>query len=148
MQTPKIRLIALCICRRNNRILVQEGYDSVKDQMFYRPLGGGIEFGELGAVAVAREFMEEVNAVLDDVRYLFAIENIFVHEGKPSHEIVLMYDGVLADVTLYAKESIEGFEANGDRIGAVWKSLEEFDETHPPLYPSGLLEKLKDWKTK
>jgi 8-oxo-dGTP pyrophosphatase MutT (NUDIX family) len=144
MHTPKIRLIALCICRRDDKILVQEGHDSVKDQMFYRPLGGGIEFGELGAAAVAREFMEEVNAVLDDVRYLFAIENIFVHEGKPNHEIVLLYDGLLADETLYAKKIIEGFEANGDPIRAVWKSLIEFDDKHPPLYPSGLLEKLME----
>ncbi|MGH9839632.1 MAG: NUDIX hydrolase [Blastocatellia bacterium] len=141
-QIRQIRLIALCICRREDRILVMEGRDSVKGQMFYRPLGGGIEFGELGAEAVAREFLEEVNAVLNDVRYLFTIENIFVHEGKPNHELALMYDGLLADETLYARPLIEGLEANGEPIKAVWKSLHEFDDGHPPLYPSGLRCKL------
>ena len=160
MLVPKIRqirLIALCICRREDKILVMEGRDSVKDQMFYRPLGGGIEFGETGAEAAARELLEEVNAIVNDVRYLFTLENIFVHEGKPSHEVALMYNGLLADETLYAKPLIEGFEANGERIKAVWKSLHEFDNGHPPLYPSGLLGKLieneheyelKGWKTK
>lgn len=145
MHIPKIRqirLLALCICRREDKILVMEGYDSVKDQTFYRPLGGGIEFGELGAEAVAREFMEEVNAVVNDVRYLFTIENIFVHEGKPGHEVALMYDGVFADETLYVKPLIEGTEGNGEPIKAVWKSLNEFDNGHPPLYPSRLLEML------
>jgi 8-oxo-dGTP pyrophosphatase MutT (NUDIX family) len=140
---PKIRLIALCICRRGDNILVMEGCDPVTGERFYRPLGGGIEFGELGADAAVREFMEELGAVVHDVRYLFTIENIFTFEGKPSHELVLMYDGVLADETLYARELIEGWEADGEPIKAVWKSLDDFDDSHPPLYPSGLLQMLK-----
>jgi len=41
----QIRPIAICAFLRNNRILVAEGFDPVKDETFYRPLGGGIEFG-------------------------------------------------------------------------------------------------------
>ncbi len=46
MKKNKIRPIALCVFLNNNRILVNEGYDPVKQQTFYRSLGGGIEFGE------------------------------------------------------------------------------------------------------
>jgi len=44
-----IRSIAICVFRHKNHILVAEGYDPVKDEYFYRPLGGGIEFGETSA---------------------------------------------------------------------------------------------------
>jgi 8-oxo-dGTP pyrophosphatase MutT (NUDIX family) len=142
MNAPKIRLIALCVCRREDKILVMEGYDSVRDQSHFRPLGGGIEFGELGAEAVARELMEEIGAGVIDVRYLCTLENIFVYEGKPCHEIVMIYDGSFTDESLYGKVLIEGAEANGEPIRSVWKSLNDFRDGHPPLYPSGLLQKL------
>ena len=139
MKAPKIRLIALCVCSREDKILVMEGYDSVKDLSFYRPLGGGIEFGELGAETVVRELMEEIGTNIIDVRYLFTIENIFVYEGKPSHEVALIYDGAFVDESLYRKDVIEGTEANGEPIRAVWRSLKDFRHGHPPLYPTGLL---------
>ena len=116
-----------------------EGYDSVKDQSFYRPLGGGIEFGELGTETVVRELMEEIGAIVLEPRYLFTIENIFVHEGRPQHEIALIYDGQFADESFYRIETIEGKEANGEPIKAVWRSLTEFGDGDPPLYPTGLL---------
>src|SRR5262245_21496940 len=139
MNNRKIRLIALCVCRRSDKILVMEGYDSVKDQSFYRPLGGGIEFGELGNETVVRELMEEISAVVLDPCYLFTIENIFVFEGRQQHEIALIYDGQFADERLYSLETIEGKEANGEPIRAVWRSLNEFGDGDPPLYPTGLL---------
>ena len=42
----QIRPVALCVFHHDKRILVFEGYDKAKDEIFYRPLGGGIEFGE------------------------------------------------------------------------------------------------------
>ena len=42
----QIRPIAICVFHNSNRILVFEGQDPVKGETFYRPLGGGIEFGE------------------------------------------------------------------------------------------------------
>ena len=46
MKKNRIRPLAICVFLNNNRILVAEGYDPIKQQTFYRPLGGGIEFGE------------------------------------------------------------------------------------------------------
>jgi hypothetical protein len=42
----QIRSVSLCIFLNKNRILVFEGYDKIKGETFYRPLGSGIEFGE------------------------------------------------------------------------------------------------------
>jgi 8-oxo-dGTP pyrophosphatase MutT (NUDIX family) len=97
----KIRPIAICVFRHKDRILVAEGYDPVKKQTFYRPLGGGIEFGEKSDHTVRRELLEEINAEVGELWYLGALENIFVFNGAPGHEIVLVYDGVLKDSGLY-----------------------------------------------
>ncbi len=141
MREEKIRPIAICICRRGDLILVAEGHDSKKDQTFYRPLGGTIEFGERGDETVRREFREEIAADLADVRYLGMLENIFTYEGRRGHEIVLVYDGRLSDASLYEKEAIQGDEL-GEPFKAVWKRLDEFGPGKPPVYPDGLLELL------
>lgn len=144
MKLGKIRPLAICVFRHGNRILAAEGYDTVKRQTFYRPLGGRIEFGETGVQTIARELREEISAAVTDVHYLGTLENIFVYNGQPGHEIVLVYDGVLADQTLYERVSIEGREDEDELLfTAYWKSLDEFrGQDRPPLYPHGLLELL------
>jgi 8-oxo-dGTP pyrophosphatase MutT (NUDIX family) len=142
MRAERIRPIAICVCRDGDRILVAEGHDSRKKQTFYRPLGGTIEFGEAAAETVRREFREEIQTGLDEVRYLGTLENIFVYEGRRGHEIVLVHDGKLADRSLYEKEVIQGDEF-GQPFQAVWKRLDEFGPGMSPVYPDGLLALLK-----
>ena len=142
MKKNRIRPIALCVFLNNNRILVNEGYDPVKRQTFYRSLGGGIEFGETSADTVRRELKEELNVEVGEVRYLGTLENIFTFNGTPGHEIVMIHDGVLVNSALYEQAVIVGEEANGEVIRAVWKSLDEFGEGKSILYPTGLLELL------
>jgi 8-oxo-dGTP pyrophosphatase MutT (NUDIX family) len=144
MKKNRIRPLAICIFRNNDRILVAEGYDSLKEQTFYRPLGGAIEFGERSEDTVRRELKEEIDAGVGEVWYLGTLENIFVFNGEPGHEIVLVYDGVLTESGLYEQAVIEGKEAEVDEpFKAVWKSLDEFGEGRSILYPTGLLEMLK-----
>ncbi|MBI5666966.1 MAG: NUDIX hydrolase [Chloroflexi bacterium] len=141
MKPGKIRPLAICVFSREGRILAAEGYDAVKQEVFYRPLGGRIEFGETGAQTVARELDEEIHAAVANLRYLGTLENIFTYNGQPGHEIVLVYDGDLVDPALYQREAIEGRE-DDDRLLFVarWKALDEFrGEGAPPLYPHGLL---------
>ncbi|HZM25245.1 MAG TPA: NUDIX domain-containing protein [Anaerolineales bacterium] len=139
----QIRPIALCICRNKDRILVFEGHDPIKGETFYRPLGGGIEFGEKSEDAVRRELKEEINVDVGEIRYLGTVENIFIFNGNPYHEIVLIYDGILMESGLYDQAVITGKEANGDDIRAMWKSLEEFESGESILYPPGLLNLLR-----
>ncbi len=43
---PHIRALAIGVIRRGDELLVYEGHDASKNKTFYRPLGGGIDFGE------------------------------------------------------------------------------------------------------
>lgn len=141
MHTNKIRVIAICLFRHQGRLLVAEGWDPVKPQHFYRPVGGGVEFGESSAVAVAREIREELGAEVVDLRYLGTLENIFMHRGLPGHEIVFVYDGAFADASRYEQEQMM-IEENGLTFTALWKPLADFGPDGPPLYPDGLPELL------
>ncbi len=79
MKPNIIRPIAICVLQHNGRILAAEGYDPKKQQTFYRPLGGAIEFGEYGVDTIARELMEELGAAVVELRYLGVAENIFAN---------------------------------------------------------------------
>ena len=141
----RIRPLAICVFRHNDHILVSQGYDQVKNEYFYRPLGGGIEFGEPSAETICRELMEEIHVEVESesLRYLGAVENIFTFNGKPGHEIVLIYDGMLRAPALYDQAIIRGKEANGEEFHAMWKAIDEFGEGKLILYPTGLLELLR-----
>jgi 8-oxo-dGTP pyrophosphatase MutT (NUDIX family) len=134
-----VRPIAICVCQDNRRILVTEF--RTQGRLYYRPIGGTIEFGERGEEAVRREFREEIAADLADVRYLGMLENIFTSEGRRGHEIVLVYDGRLTNASLYQLEVILGDE-NGNPFKAIWKDISAFGPGKPPVYPEGLLDLL------
>ena len=138
----RIRPLAICVFRHHDRILVAEGYDSVKKEYFYRPLGGAIEFGELSVGTICRELMEEIHAEVnvESLKYLGTVENIFYFNGNPGHEIVLIYDGALKEPGLYQQNEILGKEAEGEDVRALWKRIDEFGEGKSILYPTGLLE--------
>ncbi|MBV6395389.1 MAG: hypothetical protein HFACDABA_00965 [Anaerolineales bacterium] len=145
----QIRPLAICIFRDRDRILVGEGYDPLKREVFYRPLGGGIEFGERAEDALRREMREELGAEIESPRYLFTLENIFAFNGEVGHEIVLVFDARLSDANLYLQETIAGVEFDGTQrlpFNALWKNLDEFG-VRAPLYPDGLLDALRSNKT-
>jgi len=138
---PHIRPLAICLFRRNGKIMVSEERDPTKDETFYRPLGGGIEFGEHSSDALRRELMEEIGAEVKDLVYLGTIENIFTFNGEPGHEIVQVYDGVLKEPGLYEQTVISGYETDMNLpMKVIWKSLDEFGPGKAILYPEGLLE--------
>jgi ADP-ribose pyrophosphatase YjhB (NUDIX family) len=136
MKPDRIRVLALAIIRRGDEMLLMEGYDPAKGQTFYRPLGGGVEFGERARDALIREFAEELGAELVNIHYLGTLENVFTFDGQPGHEILLLFQVDFADETLYARDDLVAIE-DQERIPTAWKRLAEFtDET--PLYPEGL----------
>lgn len=150
----RIRPLAICVFRHADRILVAEGFDSVKQGYFYRPLGGAIEFGETAAETIQRELMEEIQQPVEDLRYLGTLENIFFYEGAPGHEIVMVFDGRFVNEWVYAAEKIEGVEDEMNQHGeptrftGLWKSLSFFRENRAPLYPDGLLDLLESKKNR
>jgi ADP-ribose pyrophosphatase YjhB (NUDIX family) len=89
----RIRPLAIAVIRRGGELLVFEAYDSHKREVYHRPLGGEIDFGEPAADAVRRELREELGSDLLDVRRLGVVETIFTYEGEPWHEIVFVFRG-------------------------------------------------------
>jgi ADP-ribose pyrophosphatase YjhB (NUDIX family) len=139
----RIRPKAVCVCWRGTDILVGEAFDRTKNETFYGPPGGGVEFGERAADAVSREMMEELNAVISGVQQIGVLENIFVYEGQPGHELTFFFEAVLDRRELYEREEIDGIEGQHP-YKVRWMRLEEFAPGGAPLYPEGLYKLLQD----
>ena len=133
----EIRPIVLGIAKKNNKLLVSEGFDPVKNQIFYRCLGGGIEFLEKSSDALKREFKEEINIDIVIKDFLGVSENIFTYQGKNAHEHVFYYNIDILDKD-YKDEYI-----NADDHGkAVWINIDEFKNGNKILYPEDVFKYL------
>ena len=135
-----IRHVAICVFRHRGRILVGRGYDDVKKERFYRPLGGAVEFGELAVEALCREIREELELEIEDPIQLGVLENRFEYRGKPGHEIVFVYDARFTDPNVYAERELPIREP-GWEGPAIWLNFEE--PAPAPLYPDGLKDLLR-----
>ena len=134
-----VRPLALVLVRRDDRaILAAPGFDHVKQQRFYRPLGGGIEFGERAEDAARRELREEIGAELTDVRLLGTFENLFTFQGKPGHELIWLFEARFTDDALYARDVLIANEF-GSKFEVHWVPVETFLRGEAPLYPDGLI---------
>jgi 8-oxo-dGTP pyrophosphatase MutT (NUDIX family) len=142
MSEQHIRPLALCIFHHHGKILVNQFYDANKMQTLFRPVGGGIEFGERSCDAIVREVQEELGASISDLRLIGTLESIFTYAGKPGHEIVQVYDARFDDADLYDKPWLEGCESNGAAFRATWCSSASFTALSP-LVPEGLYDLLK-----
>ena len=134
-----IRPIALGLIRRRGQILVFEGHDDFKDETYYRPLGGGVEFGERSDEALKREFREELDADVKVGELLGVLENVFAWRGNPGHEIAFVYAAEFIDPELYAKDEMKILD---DPATARWVDLDDFKSGDKILYPNGLTELL------
>lgn len=140
LKKNRIRVLSLGIFRRGDSIFVAEGYDPTKAETFYRPLGGGVEFGEQAADALVREMREETGLEVANLRYAGMCENIFTYLGQPGHEIVLLYEADFADPAVYENDEMICQEDDGLPFRAVWKPISEFGKDKDgPLYPDGLM---------
>ena len=133
MNSRQIRVTTICIIRKGDSILVFEGYDPTRSQIFYRPLGGEIEFGEYSLDALRREFREQLGTDLLNLRYIQTLENVFTAYGKPSHEAIFIYEGNFADKSFYNKDVIIGKEDNGESFEAKWMPISDFQGGKFPL---------------
>jgi len=138
-----IRPLVICVFRKGDSILVAEGYDYGKRDYYYRPIGGGIEYGEKSLAALKREVFEEIGAQIDQIKYLGTIENIFYYNGELGHEIVMVYDAGFIDESFYSRNTFEGKEDNGLVFKLKRLPLSEFENGSLRLVPDGLLDLIK-----
>jgi ADP-ribose pyrophosphatase YjhB (NUDIX family) len=134
-----IRPVAAAVIRNGDRILVWDDHNPATGEVVAVPLAGGIEFGETGARAIARELHEEIGATPTRIRYLGLLEDIFDWAGETRHELYLVYDVDLSDRAVYEAEEVSVVEPDGTSYRARWRSLSEFS-TSARLVPDGLLE--------
>ena len=141
----RIRVIAICIVLHHDHLLMAEGYDSVKDEVFYRALGGEVEFGELAAEAAARELREELGRDIEVGELLGVVENRFTLEGQRGHEIVFEYLAAFAHghepPDLAPLSAVEGDAP----FTARWLPLAEVLAGTHRAYPEGVEERLAAW---
>ena len=139
MDKTRIRPISVCLFHHENLILVSKGFDTVKQNYYYRPLGGGIEYGESSREAVVREIREELGVEIENVRLLGVLENIFIYEGQQGHEIVFVFDAEFVDKSLYQLDEIDGYEQEATiSFKAKWYSLNENEKNGGRLVPEAL----------
>ncbi len=145
--TPPLRIrpISLALIQRpsDGGWLAVYGDDSRKRQPFYRPPGGGVEFGESSSEAVRREMREEFDAAIEAVKLLGVTENIFTYEGSPGHEIVFLWECRFVDEHFYALDEIVIADDDGNRAPAHWIHPDDLAARGIALYPDGLPEILR-----
>ena len=128
----EIRPIVLGIVKKENKILVSKGYDKVKDEVFYRSIGGGIEFLEESKEALKREFKEELNIDIIVGEFLGIAENIFTYNGKDAHELILFYNVDIKDKDYKEKYHIIDDNCETD---AMWIDINKFKNKELKIYP-------------
>ncbi len=118
---------------RDGALLVSEE-TSPAGELFHRPLGGHVEFGEYAQDTVHREFREEIGQALTAVQLAGVLENIFLWGGATQHEIVFVFTAAFADEAAYEiREQAIADDDEGTRV--IWRAP---GETTPPLYPVGV----------
>jgi uncharacterized protein (DUF1330 family)/8-oxo-dGTP pyrophosphatase MutT (NUDIX family) len=133
-----IRPVAAAVLCRSNRLLVWEDRNPETGEVVCVPLAGGIEFGEPGAEAIARELQEEIGATATRLDYLGALEEIYDWGAEKRHELYLVYDVDVAEREVYEAEELTVVEPDGRRYVARWRSLDDF-RGEKRLVPDGLL---------
>jgi len=139
-----IRTIVLAAIMRpdDQALLVFRGYDPSKAQTFFRPLGGGVEFGETSEAALRRELREELGVEVRPIRNLGVLESIFVYAGIQGHEIAIIWLTAFDDPALYALDRLPYVEGATMDI-AEWVQPSKLKAQGIPLYPDGLTELLQ-----
>lgn len=136
----EIRPIVLGIVKRDNKILVSKGYDKIKNETFYRSIGGGIEFLENSKDALKREFKEELNIYINVGDFLGISENIFTYNGRNAHELILFYNVDISDSNYKEKYHIIDDICETD---AMWINIDKFINKELKIYPEEVFKYLK-----
>lgn len=140
----RIRVKALGLHWRSNRLLAAEVTDDSGHVKGVRPLGGSVEFGETAETALIREFQEELGITVRPVGPPFFMENLFFHEGMPGHEILVIFDIDVPADTPIPDGRLRLAESDGSIFFADWFDLDALDVPGGlPLFPTGLKARLR-----
>ena len=139
-----IRGKAIVIIRNEDKFLFTVCHEQERQETFYIPVGGGIEFGERSIDAAAREALEETGQEVTNLQLISITENIFRYNAKEEHEILFTYLADFKDPAAYHHPLAAGLDCDGQMIELTWATLPEVDERGVRVYPENLLDILRD----
>jgi ADP-ribose pyrophosphatase YjhB (NUDIX family) len=128
-----VKAMVLIQRSRDGALLVSEE-ENPSGELFHRPLGGHVEFGEYALNTVHRELREEIGQALTGVRLAGVLENIFSWGGATKHEIVFVFTAAFADEAAYEIGEQAILDARV-RTKVIWRQR---GAANPPLYPVGV----------
>lgn len=126
---------AIGLAKHEGRLLVGEVLNDDGSLKGWRPLGGGIEFGETAEDALKREFLEEMGSNIQIIGAPIVCENIFEHHGAKGHEIIFVFPISFEDLKIYTKDRFQIFEHTGSIHWAEWVAIKRFQEGEFILFP-------------
>jgi ADP-ribose pyrophosphatase YjhB (NUDIX family) len=135
-----VRPIAIAIIERDDELLVERGIDPVAQKIYYRPLGGGIEFGEMAEDTVRREFVEELGLAVERIEPITVLQNHFVYAGEERHEIIFVFKAEFTAPEDYLQDTYERQDKLEAKVS--WVKKEAFRQNKLILYPNGLADLL------
>ncbi|MBI4836773.1 MAG: NUDIX domain-containing protein [Candidatus Abawacabacteria bacterium] len=136
----RIKVKALCLFHKDGKILASRGINKITNQVFYRLLGGSLNFFETGEAGIRREIKEELHSEIDNLHFIDVVENIFTHEDWRGHELIFLYSGDLVRQELYAQQMIHIVEDTYE-FEAEWIAIIEILSGARTLFPA------LDWKS-
>jgi ADP-ribose pyrophosphatase YjhB (NUDIX family) len=135
MKKRSIKVKAMGLFASEGRLLVNPGFDSVKQEAYLRLPGGHVEFGERSERTLAREMFEELGAEVEVLALLDVVQNHFTFEGRPFHEIVFIHHARFRDPAFTQREIMPNIEAGHDE-NFKWLAMAEALNGPCPLFPS------------
>lgn len=129
----RIRPLAIGIIRDGARVLLMAVHDR-HGLKGWRPLGGGIEFGERADAALIRELREETGEEIAPPTLLRVIENHYEMNGVAGHEIVFVFEARFARPQAYQR--LDYSFADGDASNlATWVDIADIAAGAQTVFP-------------
>ncbi|MCM2279252.1 MAG: NUDIX hydrolase [Oligoflexia bacterium] len=127
-----------------NRVLLHRA----ESDNFWALPGGACEFNEDSRTALKREINEELNAEIEVGELLWVVENFFVYDGVPWHEIGLYYHFRFTGESqkFYRQDEFEGVESffrKDQDIRLIYKWIPQNKMPEEDIRPKFLREALR-----
>jgi ADP-ribose pyrophosphatase YjhB (NUDIX family) len=135
----KIRVKTICIFEHENKLFLSRAWDNFKEDYYYRPIGGTVEFGERTEETIHREIREELNTEIQNLRLYTVVENIFQCDGIAGHEIMFIYRTDFTETHYYQDKAFSITESDGEVFEASWESIQDILDGKIRLVPEGLM---------
>ncbi len=111
------RINTRAVIQNDNKVLLCHFPRSDKKYFFFP--GGGVEFGEGAEEGLRREMREELGVNVLEPTFIGAVENVFPQDGKPCHELNVVFSSQIDNLQAVSQE---------EHIGFIWMPIEDLEK--------------------